>query len=81
MCMGAKNNPVTAEDYYTGYQAADGSYVGGMKRSYELPSLRMGDSVERSSELSDVKTPELQRGTGATGQKRRTFFQQYGVDQ
>jgi hypothetical protein len=41
----------------------------------------MGDSVERSSELKDVKTPALQRGTGATGQKRRTFFQQYGVDQ
>ena len=37
MCIGGSNNPVTAEDYYTGYRAEDGSYVGGMKKTYELP--------------------------------------------
>jgi len=75
MCMGGKNNPVTAKDYYEGYRAADGSYVGGMKKSYELPSLKTGDKVERDPVLKDVSKPTQRAGT-----QKRTFFTQYGVN-
>lgn len=83
MCFGGKNNPVTAKDYYEGYQAEDGSYVGGMKKSYELPSLSMETGAEREQSLENVDKPEgglnLMRGTGQSGKKRRTFFTQYGT--
>lgn len=75
MCIGGSNNPVTAEDYYTGYRAEDGSYVGGMKKTYELPSLKTGDKVERDSVLKDVSKPAQRSGA-----QRRTFFTQYGVN-
>ena len=75
MCMGGSNNPVTAKDYYEGYRAADGSYVAGMKRSYELPSLKMGDKVERDPVLKDASKPAQRSGA-----QRRTFFTQYGVN-
>ncbi len=80
MCMGGSNNPVTAKDYYEGYRAADGSYVAGMKKSYELPTLSVEKGEDREQSLEDVAKPEgLMRGTGQTGKKRRTFFQQYGT--
>jgi hypothetical protein len=75
MCIGGSNNPVTAEDYYTGYRAEDGSYVGGMKKTYELPSLKTGDKVERDPVLKDVSKPAQRSGA-----QRRTFFTQYGVN-
>lgn len=75
MCMGGKSNPVTAEDYYQGYRAEDGSYVGGMKKTYELPSLKMSDKVERDPVLKDVSKPTQRAGT-----QKRTFFTQYGVN-
>jgi len=75
MCIGGSNNPVTAEDYYQGYRAEDGSYVGGMKKTYELPSLKTGDKVERDPVLKDVSKPTQRAGT-----QKRTFFTQYGVD-
>ena len=75
MCIGGSNNPVTAEDYYTGYRAEDGSYVGGMKKRYELPSLKTGDKVERDPVLKDVSKPAQRSGA-----QRRTFFTQYGVN-
>lgn len=75
MCMGRKNNPVTANDYYEGYRAEDGSYVAGMKKNYELPSLKTGDKVERDPVLKDVSKPTQRAGT-----QKRTFFTQYGVN-
>ena len=81
MCIGSSNNPVTARDYYQGYRAEDGSYVAGLKKSYTLPPLSMGDSVapRASDSMQDIPTEGLSRGTGYSGQKRRTFFTQYGT--
>lgn len=82
MCIGSSNNPVTAQDYYQGYRAEDGSYVGGLKQDYgPLPSLSMGDSVapRAGNSMQDIPTEGLSRGTGYSGQKRRTFFTQYGT--
>lgn len=81
MCIGKSNNPVTAQDYYQGYRAEDGSYVGGMKQNYgPLPSLGTGEaSAPRESGMKDIATEGLSRGTGRQGQQRRTFFTQYGT--
>ena len=77
MCIGGSNNHITAEDYYEGYQAEDGTYVKGMKKDYELPTLSVKMSEDREQALRDVAKPQgLMRGTGQAGKKRRTFFQQ-----
>jgi|TARA_B110000459_G_C16254730_1_gene335034 hypothetical protein len=82
MCMGGgSNNPVLAEDYYSGYIAEDGTRVAGLKQNYgPLPSLSMGDDAEpREGGMKDVPNEGSSYGTGRTGQKRRTFFTQYGT--